>query len=67
MRWQREFEVFEQKGDVAAGLGMPDQEQFAGIGGRHDDIEHLHRGEFFEDRAGHQAAGYPAELLAQRD
>jgi hypothetical protein len=52
--------------DVSVRFGATDQEQLATVGGRHDDVEHLHGSEFLEDGARHETAGQTPELLAQR-
>ena len=65
MRGKTQIEFLQNKGDVGARLGVPDQEQFAAVGCRDAHIEHLDGGKFLEDDPRHQPGGVAAQLLAQ--
>ena len=67
MRREWQVEVVEEELHVTTGFGAAHEQKFAAVGGRHDDVEHLHGREFFENHARYQTAGHGAELLAQGD
>lgn len=54
---QSEGELLEKKEKVRFGMGVAGENDFASIGGGQMDIEHLHGGELFEDRAWGESAG----------
>ena len=47
MRQECQVEIVEEEWHVAAGFGAAHEQTFAGVGRRHDDVEHVHRREFF--------------------
>ena len=57
----------EQEGQFGLGLGVAGQQQFAAVGGRDMEIDHLHGGELFDDATRRQAGGQRMQPPGERD
>ena len=66
MRRQLEFELVDEELQLGLRLGVAGQHQFAAVGGREMDVDHLDGGELFEGAAGGQPRRQGAQAALQR-
>ncbi len=64
---QDEFELVEQERELGFRLGVAGQQQFAAVGRRDMQVDHLHGGELFDDAARRQAWRQGVQAAAERD
>ena len=69
MGWQDEFELVEQEREFGFRLGVAGQQQFAAVGRRDMQVNHLHGGELFDDAARRGAGRWRGgvQAAAERD
>ena len=64
---QGQIEPGQQQRHIPVRLVAAHQQQLPAVGGGYAHVQQLHRGQFLEDHARHQAAGQGLEALAQGD